>query len=322
MKRVIVAGGGISGLVFNYVAKRYRDVAVTILEPGAIGGEFLSGGLKYIHKTDEMARMFDELDLPYSNYIVQGGIMLRGSVHPYPMCLATMDKDQAERIQADHYRKTRRVEPGNESRKAMNDPASTKPRKALRCDFREMIVSLARLATFKKAALAKVEDGVAKLDNGESLPFDYLVLTIPLWIVKGIVPFPIPEGMAIKLNVAIVQPERDAYAKWDYVYTPYTPSKYIHRFSPHGGGYAIEANGNMEKERLADDLQFIFGDGWRVLSVKEGLKGHLLPLEFEPTWPANIAPLGRFAKWDPRSTTDETLFNSMELAKRWFGEPG
>jgi hypothetical protein len=322
MKRVIVAGGGVSGLIFNHVARKYRDVDVKILEPGTVGGEFLSGGLKYIHRTDEMTSMFNELDLPYSNYIVQGGILLRGAVRPYPMCLQDMPKELSERIQADHYRKTRRVEPGGEARKAMNDPASTKPRKALRCDFNDMVKTLAARANIVKAPLARVGENTAKLATGPTLPFDYLVLTIPMWTIRDIVTFPVPTGMAIKLNVAVVQPSGDRYARWDYVYTPYTPAKYIHRFSPQGGGYAVEANGELVQSKLAEDLQFIFGNGWRVSSVKEGLKGHLLPLEFEPIWPANIAPLGRFAKWDPRATTDETLSNSMELAKRWFGEPG
>lgn len=322
MTRVLVAGGGVSGLVFNYVLSKYKNLDVKVIEPGALGGEFLSGGLKYIHQTDEMEKMFNELDVLYSPYTVQGGIYLREQVHPYPAIFSEIEKDQSARIQSDHYRKTRRTEPGDFSKKAMNDPAATKPRKALKCDFHDMVRKLGQKANTVRAALTKIEGNEVHMNNGAKLPFDYLVLTIPLWIIRDIVSWEVPIGLSVKLNIALVKPARDPYAKWDYVYTPYTPGDSIHRFSPHGGGYSVESNGILNHAALKTDLDFIFKEGWQVIGVKEGLKGHLMPLEYEPAWPANVAPLGRFARWEPRATTDETLKEAAELAKRWFGDPG
>jgi len=320
MKRVIIVGGGVSGLVCSHVFKKRSELDVKILEPRTPGGEFLAGGLKYIHQTESMEQMFDELDVLHSNYTIQGGILLRGEVHPYPKCFGEMSKDESVRIQSDHYRKTRRAEPDlKNAKRAMNDPASTKPRRALRCHFPEMIQELAARATIIKAGLVKVEAEHVELNGGDKLPYDYLVMTIPLWIIRRCVNFFVPEGMAMKLNVAVVVPSRDRYARWDYVYTPYTPADCIHRFSPSGDGYSVECNGDLKHDSLASDLNFIFHGGWSIESLKEGLKGHLLDLERQPDWPENVAPLGRFSKWDSRATTDVTLDDANILAGRWFG---
>lgn len=318
MKRVIIAGGGISGLICSHIFKQHRGVEVMLLEPGNIGGEFLAGGLKYIHRTEIMEWLFEELDVMYSPYTIQGGIMLRGGVHPYPKCLMDMELDESERIQSDHYRKTRRTEPGEHSKKAMNDPASVKPRRALRCDIVELVEKLASRANVIRKAVVGVEKNHVVCSDHSELPYDYLVLTIPMWIIKKVVKFNIPDGMAMRLNVAKIHPKKDKYARWDYVYTPYTPADVIHRFSPDGGGYVVEANGDLKHSDLHSDLNFIFPDGWYIDSLREGLKGHLLPLECQPEWPNNVAPLGRFAKWDSRATTDVTIEDAMDLAQGWF----
>lgn len=318
-KRVLIVGGGVSGLLCSYVFRRKRKSEVYVLEPKALGGEFLAGGLKYIHHTDEMVDLFDELDIQYSNYSIRGGILLRGKVHPYPACFQGMAGEDAQRIQADHYRKTRKAEPGADAKTAMNDPASTKPKNTLRCHFPDMIKALSRRAHVHPAGLLKVEKNTALLTDGRTLEFDYLVLTIPLWIIKGCVRFFVPHGMAMRLNVARVKPTKDKYAKWDYVYTPYTPAGAIHRFSPSASDYVAEVNGDLDRSKLDSDLNFIFPEGWSLVDLKEGLKGHLLPLKNEAAWPANIAPLGRFAKWDSRATMDVTLMDVYALHERWFG---
>jgi hypothetical protein len=104
---------------------------------------------------------------------------------------------------------------------------------------------------------------------------------------------------------------------FDYVYTPYTPADTVHRFSPNVGGYSVEANGILDRDRLQSDLAFIFPDGYVLEGIKEGLKGHLLPLPESVVWPDNVAPLGRFACWDSRVTADIVLRDAMELKQRW-----
>ena len=121
----------------------------------------------------------------------------------------------------------------------------------------------------------------------------------------------------MRLNIINVTPRFDRYANWDYVYTPYTPDNLIHRLSPNGGGYCAEANGELDEIQMHNDLQALFADGYQVDSITERLKGHLLPLAARPEWPSNVVPIGRFAKWDPRSTTDVSLADAYALAEQW-----
>lgn len=317
-KCVVIIGGGPSGLISSYVFKMC-GVDVKLLEPGALGGEFLTGGLRYIHQTTEMERMLDRLGVPYSPYKVNGGILLKGAVVPYPEHLWKLPEVDGARIQADHYRKTRRTIPTDIST-AMNDPVKKGPRRALRCDFHELIAAMAHNLEIIPRGLSRIlADGLLKLSDGTTLRYDYLITTIPLWVLRGIAPFYVPETVAARLNVVTVKPRFDGYAKWDYVYTPYTPGDVVHRFSPSESGYAVEANGILDRTKLESDLHFIFPDGFTIDTVREGLKGHLLPLDASPEWPENVAPIGRFAKWDSRSTMDVALEDALQTAERWLG---
>lgn len=321
MKKVVIIGGGISGLICAWTLSKHADV--TVLEKGELGGEFLAGGLKYIHRTERVERMFDAMDVPWSGFMVKGGILLRGTVETYPGYLQTIEKKSAQRIQNDHFRKTRRTEPGDFGRNAMNDPAASKPKKAIRCDFSELVSNLASSVRVLKTQALQIGDGLIVCSDEKkmlTIDYDYLVVTAPLWVVKRMTTWDIPDCAAMELNIAIVTPRVDEFSSWDYVYTPYTPANCVHRLSPDGGDYAVEANGQLDHLDLASDLNFLFGGGWALKSLRTGLKGHLLPLEHQPKHPDNVALMGRFACWEPRMTVDVTLDKSVELSKRWFGE--
>lgn len=318
---ILIVGGGVSGLVANWAFKKRRPgLNVKVLEPGLPGGEFTSGGLKYIHKTDAMVEMFEALELPYSTYAVRGGILLRNEVRPYPQCFAELGEDESKRIQQDHYAKTRRTSPDRFAAKAMNDPAATGPRRALRCNFDDMVDALAMEASIitKAAKVLATDRNTVVLDDHSVVHYKHLIVTIPLWVVKRMVQFYVPEGASMQLNVINVTPVVDRYASWDYVYTPYTPANLIHRLSPLGGGYSCEANGAVEQKQLMDDLMYLFPDGYQLDEVVPRLKGHLLPLAQRPAWPANVRPIGRFAKWDPRATTDVSLADALKLTEEWY----
>jgi hypothetical protein len=319
MKRLAIIGGGVSGLVAAETFNMH-GWHTTLIEGGRLGGEFLAGGLKYIHKTDEMTALLKRLEVQYSAYNVRGGIHLRGEVLPYPQCFDDMEARDIARIQADHYRKTRRTGVGEDAERAMNDPAALGPRRALRCDFQDLIDTLSDVPDVIVESFAKridPERNVVHVADGTAVVYDALIITVPLWVIQKLVPFYIPEGMAMSLNVVQVTPRRDDYAGFDYVYTPYTPHDCVHRLSPARDGYSVEANGVLNHIDLHADLSFLFPDGFNVESIKEGLKGHLLPLDVEPDWPANIRPLGRFATWNPRATTDVTLSEVMAMAEEW-----
>jgi hypothetical protein len=318
MKKLVIIGGGIAGLVCSYVMNRVKGLEVTVLEPGEVGGEFLSGGLKYIHHTQSMENLFDELDLPWSHFVVKGGILLRGVVRQYPNYLREIGREQAARIQRDHYRKTRRIEPGPYSSKAMNDPAAVGPKKALRCHFPEFIESMAKGVDIVQESCLHIGEDFLITNKGRTIFFDYAVLTAPLWVIKNMVSWHVPSSVAMELNIAIVEPRKDRFYQWDYVYTPYTPGSSIHRLSPDGNDYAVEANGQLDYVDFINDLNFLFSDGWHIKTMKNGLKGHLLPLSSQPEPPKNISLLGRFACWDTRMTVDVVMEHAIELSERWF----
>lgn len=316
MKRILIVGGGISGLLSNYVLSKLPGVTCQLLEPGKLGGEFTSGGLKYIHRTDAFVSMLDELGVTWSDYSIRGGIMLHGAVEPYPKIFQTLGKDRADRIRYDHYKKTRRQEPSTFGARAMNDPEADKS-KALRCDFQDLIDKLGTLANVKAARLDRIEQKFITSNGGVTYWYDYLVSTIPLWVLNQAAYFQTPTCAALRLNVVNVDVLEDTYSKWDYVYTPYTPGNAIHRISSHEGGYSCEVNGELDQAAMVSDLNFMFPDGWTIKSLKEGLKGHLLPLSSPLELPPNVAAIGRFAKWDPRATADVVLSDVLEQAKTW-----
>lgn len=330
MKKVLIVGGGIAGLIANWTFKQHKNVEVSILEPGRVGGDFLAGGLRYIHATEEMVSMLSDNLVTYTNYQVSGGILLRGSVWPYPTVLKTMAVADRIRVQSDHYRKTRRTEPsGEDALKSMNDPESTGSRGALRADAGALIRKLESAATVLVDGAVAVETPQGTHwprvlgTSGIRHAYDYLVFTIPLWAVRRMVPWFVPEALALKLNIVNIDVTRDPLSKWDYVYTPYTPGGLIHRISPRDGGWTAEFNGDwIEKDdetslKLTSDLNFLFPNGWALNVVRKGLNGHLLPLDSAPEWPVNVRPIGRFAEWDPRATADVVLSNCWKLAKEW-----
>lgn len=319
MKEVAIIGAGITGLLCSAVFSKYRKIAnVTVYEPGEVGGQFLTGGLRYIHRTPAMEDFLDENDMMWCTYRVRGGILLRGEVRQYPKFLRSLDKADSIRIQNDHYRKTRKMEPGDFGSHAMNDPSNGKSRDALRCDLHHLIEILKNKCNIVKCKLIKVISDKAYFENGMVRRFDYMILTIPLWVIKRIVDFELPFSTAMNLSVAHVDAIRDIYAKWDYVYTPYTPSDCVHRISSEGDGYAVEISGEFQEHNLQSDLNFLFKDGWCIKDFKKNLRGHLLPIDGEINTPRNIALVGRYASWQPRTTVDVVLNRATELGKRWF----
>jgi len=320
MKKVIVVGGGISGLVASYVFNQFYDIEVTVFEPNKLGGEFSSGGLKYLHKSNLIRSMLGELGLAYSNFTIKGGIHLQGEVKDYRKHMQKVGRKAFERIQHDHYVKTRKMEPSEFSTKCMNDPFSGNTKKGMRCDLNALIEELGKRANINNSAIAtfSLDAGIAINTNAVTFDFDYLVFTIPLWIIKKIGHFEhFPDSTAMALHLINVKPVGNPYVRWDYVYTPYTPGNSIHRLSYVDGFYSCEVSGEMNESGVYSDLNFLFPNGFEILEWKRNMKGHLLPLAEPPQWPERVAPLGRFASWNPRATVDVVMEQAYDLAKHW-----
>ncbi len=319
MKKIVIVGSDLVALLCSYIFMKY-DVEVLLVVPDKIEDKLVEGGLQYVYYTDAMATIFEELDLMYSDFSITGGILLRGNVEEYPRFFRSKKRkpQEVDRIKIDYYKKTRLVEASGNVKKAIPDLLeTTRPRKAIRTDFESMTTELERRIDTVRARPLMINDQSLLTSKGR-IEFDNLVLTIPLWQIRDCVNWYVPCGVAMKLNAVSVVANRDQYSKWDYVLTPYTPANHVHRFFSSGMQYTVEVNGGLSWERLHSDLNFLFGDGWYVQDVKEGLRGFLLPVEAKAQWPRSIAPLGRFAKWDSAVTLDGTLNEIISLARRWF----
>jgi len=181
--KVAILGGGLSGLVS---AQAFKDSAqVTIIEPGRPGGTFAAGGFKYFHATEAMQSLCDNLSLQWCEVPIKGGILLDGSVRPYPDHLRQLPEPQALDIMRAHFDKTRGD--GEFTKTAMNDPWGHKPDKLI-TDVNKFIEACMRGVDWMKAsARSLVTPNRVETTNG-SLDFDLLVNTLPLWIFGRMMP--------------------------------------------------------------------------------------------------------------------------------------
>ena len=310
---VYVIGGGLSGLIVADVMKA-RGAKVTIVETQQSKEDFFFGSR--IYKTKEAVEMLERFDLAFSDFIVRGGIMLRGFVWPYPMCFKGMSEDQAERVNQDHFEKAVQTASGEWGTDAMSREPGTKQKRALRCNVDELTKRLKR-NTRRMRGTVKQINGRSIVIGAKTFEPDFVAITLPLWEVQDLVPWHVPDATALRLNVAFVVPRRNRFQKWDFVFTPYTPGGSVFRVSQIGNGFACEFNGRVDTEKLISDLNFIFPDGFSVAGVKYDLTGHLFPLQHLPEWPWNVSPIGRVAEWR-QMTIDDVVQSAHRVAKEWF----
>jgi hypothetical protein len=326
---VVILGGGITGLICAYAFSRY-SVNIKIIEPGIIGGDILTNEFKYIEDTNSVKKMFRDLELAYSGYSIRGGILLRGEVIKYPDQFKKLTRGEKERVYLDYYRKTRLKEPSNKDlRMAMSEPPKGKPKSALRTDSRLFIDCLFEHISDRGHRVIRDYIEAIGLRNiilkRSTIPYDYLVLTIPLWEVKKLAYWNVPDSVAMATNVLMVVAKYGGNVQWEYVYTPYTPGNAVHRFTTFGGAvYAVEVNGVLNPRMIdvCSDLNFLFKDVWYIQEIHERTSGHLLPLVMDEDekiyWPDNVVPLGTFTEWDSNCTLDMVLDKAKKIGRRWF----
>lgn len=320
MKKLIVAGDKITGLLCAYILSKYKNVEVKVFKTDDKENYSLNFGLEYVHRSDKLISVLIDLNALFSSYTIRGGILLRNKVYPHPEYLKNTDKGEAGRIKADYYRKTRLTEPDIIT-KVFNDPLSSKPRRALRVDFEDILNSLRRKIPSERVQIERIEKNSVVSTSGKKYTFDYLIFTIPLWEIRRLVNWYLPEAVAMKSNLAVVAVKRDRFPRWDFVCTPYTPADYIYRCIVFEDGYVVESSGQFEDERLNSDLNFLFSEGWYLKQIHRNINGYMLPIGKQTiNWPDNVAPIGRFAKWNQKITLDNTVEDIFELGKKWFGK--
>lgn len=324
MARIVILGGGISGLLGAWAFRHHKPV---ILEAsGSVGGNYTAGGLKYIRATLLMRALVDVLDMRAEIYRPKGGIIVDGQLRAHPDWIMTIHPYARRDIQMWHWMKTR-GERESFRDSCMNDPAGEGAALAIRLDHGDLIARLERALTRGGAKIitgAKV--GMIKQDYvawGESFimktaPYDRLISTLPLWLIPGlaqdVTPLDIPEVTANKLSVVKFFNVREPTPVYDYIYTPQAPI--ISRISrvDGAGTWQAEAPGLHGVEEIAKDFPLDFST---TASTRVIIPGHLLPIERQPVLPTNWLMLGRYAEWDPRSTVEKVLERAAALAFAW-----
>jgi len=340
--RVVILGGGISGLLAAHVFReegishisdeivqrdsarivRFRNESLvpTVIERDEPGGQWLAGGLRTLRNTKAMRDLLDGLGLAYSKFMVASGILLRGTVRPYPAYFRQgLGLEEAEKTLSDLWAKCHTTQPSGRKRWHMPDAEKGWSRAALQSDWEEFVKLLAEPCDLVRGTFDHATQGEVHLDGGRIIPFDRLVVTLPLWEVAGRMWFDVPSGAAVRLTLGYVLPSKDEYLHWDSVYTPYTPGRCVQRLSTYQDGYVVEASGRPMRVALESDLQFLFPDGYELRWVKTGLHGYLLPLEQQVDWPFEVGPVGRFAQWLPDGRAHDAYEAARVLVERWSG---
>jgi hypothetical protein len=320
MKKVVIIGGGVAGLLTAWVF-RERGVFPVVVEADRPGGQFAEGGAKWFAKTKKVVDLLEALDIPFSEFAPRGGVLLQGHVRKYPQGLEALGMDRALNVQRQIWEKTRRVAPPRWKKRVLSDSIRKRVKVSVRCYHPEIIRTLARETEFAWGEFAKAEPGKVHLVGGKTLDWDFLVFTIPTWDIAGKVWFDIAPAFATRLTLAFVSPLKDPFIPWDFIYTPFTPGNFVHRMVPFEDGWVVEATGGPDPIRLESDLGFLFPDGFYIRWVKSDIKGHVVTSGERTKWPKEVAPVGRFAQGVDELRTSDILDVAVNLVDRWVRGP-
>lgn len=312
MAAIAVIGGDVHGLVAacELIACGH---SVTVFGFDSPAQSVVLPGFKFLERTTEVREFLDRLGLVYETYTVSVGLMRHGSIE-------SLRKTFSPEVYFALYRKTRLTRPPDSAPLVMDDPEAGSLKHAIALDwinFARMIYNEV-VADFRRVnSVVAPGEGKLLLPDGRDFKFDGFVSAVPLWqaaeIFRGLV---LPDAMATKLQYVCVNAVRDAYVKWDVVYTPYTPGSTIHRLYHHRElGFVCEFSGELREDDLQSDLNFLFPDGWHFIDDLVFANGHLIPLAYEPRWPKTICPVGKHATWDSMAGLTKTIRDVRAFAK-------
>jgi len=310
----VIIGTGVSGQVASLVLKRFGH-QVTAIGPDT--GDFFKGGLKYFHWSRHFLATLCHHGVNVDFKEIHGGIYWAGKILPYPEMMGRV-RDRAEKIQRMHYAKTRGTLDGWTA-KCMNDPGKD--------HSKSMVINPSELS---KAALEGVRlctDMVVEVDHTEhaiktksgNFNYDMLFTSAHASVFAAIGGLDFPDLR--NGNIALYEVTWNGNQKWagpDYIYTP--AQKVVSRISynlqqrsfwaevpqPHG------VDDSDQSEAVAKDVIHVLGIGMRI-SKQGRIKGHIIGCDEGLEYPEGVIPIGRYAAWDSRETTDVVA----EKVGRW-----
>lgn len=266
-----------------------------------------------VYEGVQMLKFLDHYGVGYSKYRIKSGIMLRGEVQALKRALRQLGKAKGRRVRADLYSKTRLIDaaPGKDAL----DYESSRSTRAIHFEW-EALLSMLSQERINEAPISVIKSDCIEFQDGGTERFDLCLVSAPLWRSAELVEWPLPHACAISLNTAVIDANTDPDVKemlsgWDYVWTPYTPDRVIHRVFQVDGLYHVQFSGSWAEGEphpgLIGDLNWLFQAGWAPTGAYRGEAGFLCPLSESPIWPRTVLPIGRLSRWDVKATLSQML---------------
>lgn len=330
--KIAIIGAGVSGLAAaTYLIRNNIDVDIYSKD---LGGEYLSGGLKYIHSTDSVNRFFDKiLKLNYSIEKVVGSILLGSDVELYPEFFHKNPLDGFH-IQKSYWIKTRGTEDG------FNVNCMNEPWMSNKIDLKVIPDGgISRMVDHMKFLVEDNANIIKKKLTDEDISiiiheYDFVIYTIPI---SHMVKLSAMEGAldesSKKLHIGIVDVPRSIMRKiwFDYMYIP-SGNYATHRISKSfDNKLHFETNGeNYFEGWLTEDLKQLHellnlgNPDYKELTIP--IKGQILKSaneevqdKLDENFP-NVIRLGRYAEWDRRITFDDVIKSVLTRISKIIGE--
>ena len=105
--KVLILGGGITGMAAAYLHWYYNNNTKVTIVTNELGGEYFSGGLKYIHDTPATRKFITDLGFQPKVRKVNGAMLQQFGILPYPECFLREPERSRDFIQKSYWQKTR-----------------------------------------------------------------------------------------------------------------------------------------------------------------------------------------------------------------------
>jgi hypothetical protein len=314
--KITIFGGGINGLTATLVVNSIKkDSEIRILTKD-LGGNFSSGGLKYLKFTEHTEKFMDECfsEMEYSVKNPIGAVYNEGEIYNFPLYLYTIFNGAG--IQEKYWIKTGRDKRKFDNR-CMNDALNF--RTELSIDLKDKFDSLTDVMSNKVRGIVDIEFIDFNLDifNKAVIESDIVIYTLPLSFLSKVIGKELKSNfVASDLNIHKYKISEMLLNKiwFNYIYIPGDEYKF-HRLTVDANESMIHCEINSEENIDEDVDNFIienFGKPYYTQKVGQvNIKGQIttdVDIELvQSKLPENVVLLGRFAEWNKRITWDDVV---------------
>lgn len=280
---IAILGGGVAGMSAAIIlAKQGHKVKIFSKD---LGGEYLSGGLKYLHATPLMIDfVFDVMGLPIHIEKVNGAILWQYKIYQHPEWLWWLSgggglQPRPDVVQQQYWLKTRGDNLSKFESTCMNEPwvyrnelklipeggISGLVEKMMYLVRNNNILDLDKKSSLEKWAFDKRTDGSISIQIGEISEallekiigdYEHIIYTIPISLLGDLYKFKVKFNFR-SLNIIRYCVESGAWPLWmDYIYIPEKIYRF-HRVSffklnSQGLVMDLEVNGTLDESVLGD----------------------------------------------------------------------